>query len=218
MCSSDLVFRGDEYRRRMSDIQEEYQGREAKLFSELNDEAHAREMVVIRTPGGYTIGPVREGKLLTPAQFNALPREQQDAAKAVIEELNHRLKGIIETLHGWQEESAERVKAIDEEFVHDIIDPMMATLKSRYQMYPRVLEFLDTAHRDIAENIWDFMPEDGQEGNVPLRKKVFAQEHLRYHVNVLVDNDGATAAPVLYEDNPTLQNVLGRVEIGRAHV
>ena len=206
------VFRGDEYRRRMSDIQEEYQGREAKLFSELNDAARAREMVVIRTPGGYTIGPVREGKLLTPAQFNALPRERQDAAKVVIEELNHRLKGIIETLHGWQEESAERVKAIDEEFVHDIIDPMMATLKSRYQMYPKVMEFLDAAHRDIAENIWDFMQQDGEEANVPLRKKVFAQEHLRYHVNVLVDNDGATAAPVLYEDNPTLQNVLGRVE------
>jgi hypothetical protein len=56
-------------------------------------------------------GPVREGKLLTPAQFNALPRERQDAAKVVIEELNHRLKGIIETLHGWQEESTERESA-----------------------------------------------------------------------------------------------------------
>jgi lon-related putative ATP-dependent protease len=37
-------------------------------------------------------------------------------------------------------------------------------------------------------------------------------EHLRYHVNVLVDHDGATGVPVLYEDNPTLQNVIGRIE------
>jgi len=206
------VFRGDEYRRRISDIQEEYQEREGKLFGELNEEARGKGMVVIRTPGGYTIGPVREGKLMTPAQFNDMSKEEQDLAKTVIEELNRKLKTIIENIHDWQEESVERVKAIDNEFIHDIIDPMMAALKSRYQMYPRVLDFLGAAHQDMAENIWDFMPNEQQEGNTPLRKKIFAMEHLRYHVNVLVDHDGKTGVPVLYEDNPTLQNVIGRIE------
>ncbi|HQY70104.1 MAG TPA: ATP-binding protein [Pseudomonadales bacterium] len=206
------VFRGDEYRRRISDIQEEYQEREGKLFGELNDEARGKGMVVIRTPGGYTIGPVREGKLMTPAQFNDMPKEEQELAKNVIEELNRRLKSIIESIHDWQEESTERVKGIDNEFIHDIIDPMLAALKSRYQMYPSVLEFLGAAHQDMAENIWDFMPNEQQEGSTPLRKKIFAMEHLRYHVNVLVDHDGAADVPVLYEDNPTLQNVIGRIE------
>ena len=206
------VFRGDEYRRRISDIQEEYQEREGKLFGELNDEARSKGMVVIRTPGGYTIGPVREGKLMTPAQFNDMPKEEQELAKNVIEELNRRLKSIIESIHDWQEESTERVKGIDNEFIHDIIDPMLAALKSRYQMYPSVLEFLGAAHQDMAENIWDFMPNEQQEGSTPLRKKIFAMEHLRYHVNVLVDHDGAADVPVLYEDNPTLQNVIGRIE------
>ena len=41
------------------------------------------------------------------------------------------------------EAQAERVKAIDEEFVHDIIDPMLAILKSRYSPYPAVGAFLD---------------------------------------------------------------------------
>jgi lon-related putative ATP-dependent protease len=130
----------------------------------------------------------------------------------VIEELNRKLKTIIESIHGWQEQSIERVKAIDNEFIHDIIDPMLATLKSRYQMYPPVLEFLSAAHQDIAENIFDFLPNEQMDGNTPLRKKVFASEHLRYHVNVLVDNDGATAVPVIYEDNPSFQNVIGRIE------
>ncbi|MBK6288092.1 MAG: AAA family ATPase [Gammaproteobacteria bacterium] len=206
------VFRGDEYRRRVTDIQEEYQDQEAKLFSELNDDARARGMVVIRTPGGYTIGPVREGKLMTPAQFNDLPKAEQDQAKAVIEDLNHKLKTIIESIHGWQEESVERVKAIDSEFIHDIIDPMLASLKSRHQMYPAVLDFLTAAHRDMVENIFDFLPGEQQDASTPLRKKVFASEHLRYHVNVLVDNDGASCVPVIYENNPTFQNVIGRIE------
>ena len=206
------VFRGDEYRRRITEIQEEYQEREAKLFNELNEAARLRRMVVIRTPNGYTIGPVRDGKLMTPAQFNELPQAEQEAAKSVIDELNHQLKSIIQSIHGWQEESVERVKTIDTEFIHDIIDPMMATLKSRYQMYPSALGFLEAAHQDMVENVWDFMPAEQQEASVPLRKKVFASERLRYHVNVLVDHDGADGVPVLYEDNPTLQNVLGRIE------
>lgn len=207
------VFRGDEYRHRISDIQEEYQERESRLFGELNETARSKGMVVIRTPGGYTIGPLRDGKLMTPAQFNDLSREEQEQAKAVIDELNHMLKSIIQSIHGWQEESAERVKAIDAEFIHDLIDPMMAALKSRYQMYPAVRAFLDSVHQDMVENVWDFMPGDSpQGGNIPLRKKVFAGEHLRYHVNVLVDHDGHRSVPVLYEDNPTLQNVLGRIE------
>jgi lon-related putative ATP-dependent protease len=206
------VFRGDEYRRRVTDVQEEYQDQEAKLFSDLNDSAREQGMVVIRTPGGYTIGPVREGKLMTPAQFNELSKAEQEQAKTVIEELNRKLKTIIETIHGWQEESIERVKAIDNEFIHDIIDPMMATLKSRYQMYPMVLDFLNAAHQDMAENIWDFMPNEQVDGNTPLRKRVFANEHLRYHVNVLVHNSGTSGVPVLYEDNPTFQNVIGRIE------
>ena len=44
-------------------------------------------MVVIRTPGGYTIGPVRDGKLMTPAQFNDMTKEDQEKAKAIIEDV-----------------------------------------------------------------------------------------------------------------------------------
>src|SRR5580700_10394025 len=34
----------------------------------------------------------------------------------------------------------------------------------------------------------------------------------RYQVNIIVDNGGQQGAPVVYEDNPTYQNLIGRVE------
>jgi lon-related putative ATP-dependent protease len=34
----------------------------------------------------------------------------------------------------------------------------------------------------------------------------------RYQVNVIVDHSGATGAPVIYEDHPTAQNLVGRIE------
>ena len=43
-------------------------------------------------------------------------------------------------------------KNIEDSYVL-LIDPMLATLKSRYQVYPAVLAFLVATHRDIAENI-----------------------------------------------------------------
>jgi lon-related putative ATP-dependent protease len=56
----------------------------------------------------------------------------------------------------------------------------------------------------------------GQDGsgqqNAVLLAQAAARSLRRYRVNVLVDHSRSEGAPVIYEDNPTYQNVIGRVE------
>src|SRR5439155_9191356 len=47
---------------------------------------------------------------------------------------------------------------------------------------------------------------------VPVAHESDAARFRRYYVNVLVDNGGQRGAPVIYEDNPTHQTLVGRVE------
>jgi len=88
-------------------------GARASCFSELNDESGARQgMVVIAAPGGYTIGP---GARRQADDARAVQRHDEGRAgspKAVIEELNRRLKTIIENIHDGGRERR-RVKGID---------------------------------------------------------------------------------------------------------
>ena len=44
---------------------------------------------------------------------------------------------------------------------------------------------------------------------MPLGEK---SRYTRCRVNVLVDNSGLKGAPVIYEDNPSLTNLVGRID------
>src|SRR5207237_6422431 len=46
----------------------------------------------------------------------------------------------------------------------------------------------------------------------PVEEAVSEARFRRYQVNVIIDNGGRYGAPVIYEDNPTHQTLVGRVE------
>ena len=64
------TFQSDEYRQRISQMQEDYQEREETLFKELEQKAKALELAIMRTPSGFTIGPIKDRKLLGSSQFH----------------------------------------------------------------------------------------------------------------------------------------------------
>jgi hypothetical protein len=93
-------------------------------------------------------------------------------------------------------------------------------LRNEYADLPDVLDYLDAVERDIKENVDDFLPQTQQSPEQPNGPPVTAAAQAaledmrfrRYQVNIIVDNGGRQGAPVIYEDNPTYQNLLGRVE------
>jgi lon-related putative ATP-dependent protease len=70
------------------------------------------------------------------------------------------------------------------------------------------MEYLTNTRKDIVENMALFRQEenDGKphSGDEP--------EFNRYRINILVDNADSQGAPIVFEDNPTYQNLIGRVE------
>jgi lon-related putative ATP-dependent protease len=81
---------------------------------------------------------------------------------------------------------------------------------------------------DVVENAENFLTQQGgqqggglqqqlqqmMQGGDAQGRQALVQEALmrRYRVNVVVDNSDTEHAPVVYEDNPTYQNLVGRIE------
>jgi lon-related putative ATP-dependent protease len=205
------TFQSDEYRQRIAAIQEEFQEREEKLFKDLEQQARELELAIMRTPNGFTIGPVKDGKLLGSAKFHELPDADQTRIKANIDAINEKLKSSLQTINSWQEEGMERVKELNRGFVRQAIDPAMSQLKAKYEQLPAVMAYLDVVHVDITNSAGDFMGEDGNKlGDPP--KLSHISRFQRYQINLLVDNSGAESPPIVYEDNPTYQNLIGHIE------
>lgn len=211
------AFESEEYRSRRQEIDEQLKERHEQAFETLRREAEGHSIALIRTPTGMAFAPMREGEVVSPADFEKLPEEEQKRIEAVIASLQEQLERIIHQVPQWKREVQERIHEIDRHVVMAAVGHLIEELKSRYAPHPDVLRYLESVQQAVIENADDFKrSEEGPEisffGVSIVRGAHAAPALRRFQVNVLVDRSDATGAPVVYEDNPTHPQLVGRVE------
>ncbi len=214
------AFERDDYRARREVIDERFKERNEEAFNELQRRAEAQGITLLRTPMGLALAPRREGKVLTPEMFEALPEAERTRIQQDLEAVQKDLEGLMRKVPEWEREHREAVRDLNRETTGAAIALMMDELRQGYRDLPDVVGYLDAVERDIKENADDFLGASAPPPGVPPGMPVPAQleaaldeaRFRRYQVNVIVDNGGLKGAPVIYEDNPTHQTLVGRVE------
>jgi lon-related putative ATP-dependent protease len=205
------TFQGDEYQARVQELGEKYQEQEKEAFQALGEKATAAGIALIQTPSGYTLAPMKDKEVITPQAFEAQPEEEKKQQMAVIEELKKELKVIVRQLPGWKKESRDSFQQMNREFSKTVIDPVMNELKEKYRHHTDVLKHLEAVHSNVLEQAEAFI-QIQEDSAIPDNMENRVKEFPQYGVNVLVDNQEQTSAPVIYEDNPGFGNLVGRVE------
>lgn len=214
------AFESDEYRARRQMIEEEFQERQEKAFEEIQKQAQERGMALLRTPGGIVFAPMRNGEVMPPDEFQKLTIEERQKLEKNVEYLQQSLQQILQKAPIWQREMRERIKSLNQEFTTLAVGGLIDELRQKYQGYPAVLDHLNAVQKDIVENAADLIaseesPGEGSENPLAAwmaRARLGLSPSRRYQVNLLVDHKSTVGAPVIYEDNPTYQNLIGRVE------
>jgi lon-related putative ATP-dependent protease len=123
----------------------------------------------------------------------------------------------LQKFPGWERERRKQARELDRQVTSTAIASGFAGIKQHFQDLTDVLDYLDAVENDIIENADAFLPAEG-EGQAPpqrsLRPLSAAPERFfrRYQVNLLIDHTHQVGSPVIYEDNPTMPNLMGRVE------
>ena len=206
------AFQSDAYRNQAQEIHDELKERDEKAFGALREKAARKSVVLMRTPGGYTLAPMRDGEILGAEEFEKLPEKEQQAIEAAIDDLKDELKQVIAQIPRLQREGRERHKELDLSVSGFTLDQQLDELRRKYQDLPEVQRFLDAVRRDLLENADQIRGLGEADGGGPNPAGQAARQLTRYKVNVLVDHAQGQGAPVIYEDNPTYQNLVGRVE------
>lgn len=210
LTSLPSSFQTEEYRNSLQEIETEFQDRQEKMFSEMDKEAEKQGIAIKRTPTGYTIGPVIDGKLYGPDEFKTLPEDEQERQKKIIADIQIELQNIIRDLPLLQRELHQRIKALNQEITQHTVEQLIAWIENTYRDNAEIISYLAAAKKHAIENVGSFLPNS----NIPeadnMRSRV-AEMH-EYQVNVIVDNTETIGAPFIFEDNPTYQNLVGRVE------
>lgn len=216
------AFERDEYRARREAIEQQFRQRTEQAFGAVQQRAQAQNIALMRTPMGLAVAPSRDGKVLGPEAFNELPPQERERIQHEIEAIQQDLEKTMRDVPLWEREHREAVQALNRETAGFAISRFIEELRRDYADLPEVGRYLDAVEQDIKDNLDDFLApaaltapavsEPGQPMPGPMTRESENARFRRYQVNVIVDNGGRQGAPVVYEDNPTHQTLVGRVE------
>lgn len=205
------VFEGEEYRRRLSQIDEEYSERQTQSFGEVGDEAVKQGVTLLRTPNGFSFAPMKKNEVMNPDDYDALPPEEKTRIEQAIASLQEQLEKVIRQVHQWRRERIERVRTLNEEVVLFAVGHLIDDLRRDYADFPVVCGYLNEVQKNVIESVDEFRhPKEGMSALAALSSEL--PDFSRFRVNLFVARDGTAGAPVVYEDHPTYQNLMGRVE------
>jgi lon-related putative ATP-dependent protease len=211
------LFEGEDYQVRRRAIDEHFRSGHEEALEALNKKAQGQNIAILRTPTGFTMAPMHEGKVVKPEVFNALPEGMRREIEAKVEALQRELGVILERLPKTDKQRRAQLKDLNEEVAKAAIIDAMDDLVASFSDVPAAVDYLESAGPDLIRNVGVFlMP--GDEENAIVKQPVDTAHDVRfrrYMVNVMVSHgDGAssTGAPVVEEQNPTYGNLVGRVE------
>lgn len=209
--SLPAVFESEDYQKRRSAVEQEIQGRHEGAFAELNAKAKAENIAILRTPMGFAMAPVRDGKVVPPPEFAQWPEEEQRRVQQAIEALEKDLEQTLRSIPRMEKEQREAVRALDRETAQAALAGPFEEAMAAFAKLPDVLKHFEAVRADMLENLGLFLAQEGPQGQMPAALRS-GEVFDRYAVNVLVTHEPGCGAPVVEELHPTLGNLLGRVE------
>ncbi len=209
------VFDSEDYANRREAAMHEVEEERAKLYGWIDGQANEKGFLVQPGPSGLLTIPVKDGKPLQQEEFQALPEEEQKKILEKRKELLEDLRTMFRKVRDLDQKVREALESLNQQVALSAIGRRVATLKDKYAKVGEILAYIDAVQKDIVDNLPQFLPEPPQPEQGPPQPLYPLLHELalrKYEVNVTVDNSGAEGAPVVFEQNPTYQNLFGKIE------
>jgi lon-related putative ATP-dependent protease len=211
------AFSSEEYQSREKEINEYFQEQQGASIEKLERSAQEHDIALVRTPGGFAFAPTRKGEVLNPEEFMRLKKEEREKIEAQMVHLKDSLQSIMAQIPKWHRESIEKLKALNRDVAGFALKPLIAEIKAKYETLPEVIRYIEAIENDITENFDQFLekeptPQELFMGGGPSKPGARGRFFIRYRVNVMIDNSHTKGAPVITEDKPACQNLIGDIE------
>lgn len=206
------AFESDEYRNRRHEIEQGVTEQHTAALEKIEEEAEQAGLRLVRLPHGVAFAPVKDGEVLGPDEFRALPKEERETLAAAVETLQKRLSEQLRELPKQTRAARAAVDELNAEVAAFAVDHIVDEVEHRWSDHPEVVEYLRAVRADVVEHASDFRGDDDGGEKSALAELAGDGAEARYSVNVLVDRRNSPGAPVVYEDRPSVSRLIGKVE------
>jgi predicted ATP-dependent protease len=216
------------YTRRRSSLMDTFQSRRDQLFKQMNKLAGTKGFNLgLDDAGSMTLYPLVEGRRLSEQDFESLEEGLRNELKIKGDSLMEPIGGYLRKLAKAEQELQKQERSLEREVVDDVLkatlDPLIEKFTTTDKTTP-LARFFQSLRNDTLDHPDALMPPDphgapGATAPRPVQSGHFPHEGGmpedlagRYDINLFVDNAHTSGAPIIFEDHPTLSNLMGTIE------
>jgi len=219
-------FETEEYQNRKQALKNKLQEDQEQTFEDLQKKAQDNGLALVRTPAGFSFTPMKDGDLMNEEDIKELSEDEKNRLEEETKKLQKELQKIIQKMPSNKRKIRDKQKKLDRQIATNALKELFKKIREEFSDLDNVQKFLDRVEIDVVDNVQKIMSQQGQQGQgnqlmqmagkgQQMQQQADTSQNPildRYKVNVLVDHSDTEGAPVIYEDNPSYKNLIGRVE------
>ncbi|WP_018690952.1 Lon protease family protein [Algicola sagamiensis] len=204
------AFDNPGYQRKKRAINKVFENKYEAALREVEVIAQNQSIAMFEDTGTVSFSPIVDGNIIDDADFPKLTEGQQEFFYSAIESLESVLnEGLLE-LPGWKRELSEQLRELQRDTIESAIKPLLKELEHKYSYQLGILKYIRDMRPHLIDTVADWLVDEGEEKHEDIdRKSIFTEQ---FQPNVFIEHEEKTGVPIIFESNPTYQNVFGRIE------
>jgi predicted ATP-dependent protease len=205
------AFDNPGYQRKKAAITRKFDQDYDNAIGEVEQQAQQLGVALFEDSGTITFSPIIDGQPLTDVELAKVTEPERQHYYQLIDELEDKLSEVLIELPKWKRATAEKLRALKKDTAELGIRPLLKDLEHKYTSDLAILKFLRQLKPHLLETVVEVLADDKKEDkHDEYDKRAILEE--QYLPNIIVSHQLNSGSPVIYEPNPTHQNLFGQVE------
>ena len=205
------AFDNPGYQRKKAAITRKFDQDYDNAIGDVEQQAQQLGVALFEDSGTITFSPIVDGQPLTDVELAKVTEPERQHYYQLIDELEDKLSEVLIELPKWKRATAEKLRALKKDTAELGIRPLLKDLEHKYTSDLAILKFLRQLKPHLLETVVEVLADDKKEDkHDEYDKRAILEE--QYLPNIIVSHQLNSGSPVIYEPNPTHQNLFGQVE------
>lgn len=210
-----LIFDGVAYQRKSQALEQQLKEKQEAVLQPAFELAQKLGVEISQGDNSFTLYVRHEGELYRLSDLKTKDEALYARYEPAVSEVEKALNEALSYYPQLQHEYLEAGKQLNTETALSHIEPLIAKLKARFGTSEEVETYLEDLKKAVVARLHLFWDQNADQvttltPQASLDELIQEQQGMAmFGVNLLVDNGALASAPVIYEDNPTLEKLLG---------
>ncbi len=213
-------FEGSAYEVQKDSIVQEVQRQMQEALQAVEQAARDASFVLKQVPGKFLFVPYKENKSLSSEEYGQLPEQERRAYEERGRLLEKKLEEVLHTGRQLEKQAKERIVELEKQITRVAAEPLIRRLTEKYGANDKIVQYLNDVLADVESNHELFKHDEAarEQPVTPFAAPAGEEDDFaRYRVNLFVNHENASGAPVVAEPFPNYYSLFGKIEY-KSHV